>query len=138
MRSLFKATFGCVILAFMATAYAADKVSPTEVKGAITIDAKTAKDMFEQEVPFIDVRKDKDWDAGRIPGATHLELKMVYNEDSLSAVVNKSEPVVIYCNGPKCLRSSQASAKAIEWGFEKIYYFRGGIPEWKKASYPIE
>lgn len=112
--------------------------SPETVAGAVTIDAAQAKKLFDEEAAFIDVRKDKDWTAGRVPGAIHLELKQVFTEESLGEVVNKDDAVVIYCNGSKCLRSSQASAKAVEWGFTKVHYFRDGLPAWAAAKYPVE
>lgn len=116
----------------------AAEVSPESVDGATSVDAGAAKSLFDQGILFVDVRKDSDWDAGRIPGAEHLELKKVFAESSLGELVGKEEAVVIYCNGPKCLRSSEASARAVSWGFRKVYYFRGGYPEWVAAGYPIE
>lgn len=112
--------------------------SPETVAGAVTVDATQAKKLFDEEVAFIDVRKDKDWTAGRVPGAIHLELKKVFTEESLGEVVNKDDAVVIYCNGSKCLRSSQASAKAVAWGFTRVHYFRDGLPAWTAAKYPVE
>ena len=127
------------------SAFAADefklksgKRSPETVTGATTVDAEKAKKLFDKEVIFVDVRKDKDWQAGRIPGAYHLELKKMFNKDSLSNLVNSNASVVFYCNGPKCLRSSKSSQKAVSWGFRKVYYFRGGLPAWRKAGYPVE
>lgn len=115
-----------------------DKVSPLVISGATTIDATKAKQLFDRGLPFVDVRKDKDWEAGRIPGAIHLELKKIYNQDRLAKVVKKADEVVIYCNGTKCMRSSKACKQAVAWGFTKVYYFRGGFPEWQAADYPAE
>jgi rhodanese-related sulfurtransferase len=112
--------------------------SPDTVSGTTTVDAAAAKALFNQGVPFVDVRKDSDWDAGRIPGAEHLELKKVFDEAKLAEIAGKDQEVVIYCNGPKCMRSSEACAKAVSWGFKKVYYFRGGFPEWAAADYPTE
>ncbi len=112
--------------------------SPLTIAGAVTIDSAQAKKLFDEEVMFIDVRKDKDWAAGRIPGAEHLELKKILTEESLSKLVKKDQIVVIYCNGSKCLRSSKASIKAVKWGFTKVNYFRDGIPAWIAAKYPVE
>ena len=39
--------------------------------------------------------------------------------------------------GPRCLLSSKACAKAVGWGFEKVYYLREGLPGWKAAGYPV-
>lgn len=116
----------------------AAKVSPEVVAGATTIDAAKAKELFDRGVAFIDVRKNSDWDAGRIPGARHIELKKKYDEASLGSVVSKDKEVVIYCNGTSCLRSSKASAKAVGWGYKKVYYFRGGLPAWQVAGFPVE
>jgi len=116
----------------------AEKVSPTSVDGATSVDATQAKALFDKGVLFVDVRSDKDWAAGRIPDAVHIELKKVFSEATLSKEMKKDEGAVIYCNGPSCLRSSKAAIKAVGWGFSKIYYFRDGFPAWKSAGYPTE
>ena len=136
MTRLFTYFALAVTLAFSAPALAAD--SPTEVPGATTVDTAKAKELFDKEALFLDVRKDSDWDAGRIPGAEHLELKKVFTADSLGGLIKKDEPVVIYCNGHSCLRSSAASASAVGWGFSKVYYYRDGFPAWKGAGLPVE
>ena len=119
-------------------AVTAAEVSPEAIKGAKTVSATEAKALFDKGVLFVDVRKNSDWEAGRIPGAEHLELKKVYTETSLVDLAPKIEELVIYCNGPKCMRSSKACAKAVNWGFKKVYYFRDGFPAWQAASYPVE
>jgi rhodanese-related sulfurtransferase len=127
-----------VAMLFGLTAAQAGDVSPMTVEGATSVDAAKAKELFDSGVLFVDVRSDKDWEAGRIPDAVHLELKSNYTADSLGAEMAKADPVVIYCNGEKCLRSSKASMQAVEWGFTSVYYFRDGFPAWKAAGYPVE
>ena len=124
--------------ASLAEDLSAEKLSPMEVKGATTISHKEAKELFDSGVKFVDIRKDSDWEAGRIPDAIHLELKKVFNKESLAEKVLPSEKVVFYCNGPKCLRSSKASAMAVEWGYSKVYYYRDGFPDWDENGYPAE
>jgi len=119
-------------------ALAEEKVSPTTVDGATTVNATEAKALFDKGTLFVDVRSDKDWAAGRIPDAVHIELKKIFSEATLGKEMKKDEPVVIYCNGPSCLRSSKASVSAVGWGFSKVYYFREGYPAWKSAGYPTE
>jgi rhodanese-related sulfurtransferase len=116
----------------------AAEVSPQAIDGAVTVDTAKAKALFDQEVAFVDVRKDSDWDAGRIPGAIHLDIKSRFSEDSLSGEIKREEPVVIYCNGASCMRSSDASAMAVSWGFSKVHYYRDGFPAWKAAGNPVE
>ncbi len=116
----------------------AGKVSPETISGATTVDATKAKELFDKGVLFVDVRKDKDWAAGRIPDAVHIELKKVFSDATLGKEVKKDQPVVLYCNGAGCMRSSKATAKAVGWGYKNVYYFRLGIPAWKAAGYPTE
>lgn len=128
-----------VALAFLITpVFAGDKESPMSVDGVTTVDVEGAKALFDQGVPFVDVRSDKDWEAGRIPGAEHMELKSAFDAKSLGAIVSTGDPVVFYCNGAKCLRSAEASVKAVEWGFSRVHYFRDGYPAWQGAGYPVE
>jgi len=115
----------------------AKNVSPTEITGATTVDPAAAKILFDRGVPFVDVRTVERWNDGHIPGAVLLNLKVEFTEAALSQVVAKDQEVVIYCMGPRCLRSSKACVKAVGWGFEKVYYLREGLPGWKAAGYPI-
>jgi len=135
MRTIVGAIFA--LFAFFAVPVHAE-VSPTTVEGATTVSTDDAKVLFDKGVTFIDVRKNSDWDAGRIPGAVHIELKKVYSEDELTKAVSKDQEVVIYCNGESCLRSSAACTHAVSWGFSKVYYYRDGFPAWEAAGNPVE
>lgn len=119
----------------------ADYTSPKSVAGAETITAEKAHELWQDRTTFVDPRKDSDWEAGRIPGAHHLVYDpgnpdQPYTESALKDIVAKDEPVVIYCNGTNCDRSSWAAALAADWGWEQVYYFRKGFPAWDKAGYP--
>lgn len=134
---LFRSLFAFFLLALSALSVA-EEVSPEMVDGATTVDVNQAKALFEQEVLFVDVRKDSDWEAGRVPGAVHLNLKTTFSESSLAEEMDKDEAVVIYCNGPKCLRSAKAAKMAVDWGFTKLHFFRLGFPAWTSANLPVE
>lgn len=118
--------------------------SPTSVEGATTVDAAKAHELWEQRAVFIDVRKEGQFESGRIPGAINLSYgpeiagEQPFNATALEAHVAKNDPVVIYCNAAGCDRSSWGAALALEWGWTKVYYFREGYPSWSKAGYPVE
>jgi rhodanese-related sulfurtransferase len=112
--------------------------SPEHVEGAVTTSAQQAKQLFDEGVTFVDVRNIKLHTRKHIPGAHHLDLKKAFNETSLSKLVNKDQPFVIYCSGVKCSRSYHAASRAISWSFTRVHYFRGGIVAWKKAGYPLK
>lgn len=127
-----------VLVALCASFNVQAGVSPTSIAGATTVDTDKARALFDEGAAFIDVRKDSDWEAGRVPGAIHLELKKVYSPETLADEVQKDEAIVVYCNGEKCLRSSVAAEKAVKWGWTKVYYYRDGFPAWKGAALPVE
>lgn len=114
------------------------KSTPESVPGATTVDAAMAKQLFDQEAAFVDLRKENVWNSGRVPGAIWLDFKKEFSKDALEAEVDKDEKVVFYCSGVRCPRSSKAATKALSWGYQEVYYFRGGFPAWKKAGYPVE
>ena len=104
----------------------ADNLAPEKIEGARTISTVTAKLLFDKGYHFIDVRGLDDFKIGHIPGAYHLSIKSDFDEQNLSAIVKKIQPVVIYCNGILCMGSSIAIKKAIDWGWSNIFYYREG------------
>ena len=105
------------------------------VQRATSIDVTTAKALHERGVVFVDVFWQ--WVSEHIP-ASHLmeEGAGELTEAELLQVVAKNEEVV-FCGGDA--RSvANASAKAVTWGFEKVYHFQGGTQAWKNAGYPVE
>lgn len=141
MRNLFISTaiFALATFTLVPTmVQAGKKVAPLNVGGAVTVDARKAKTLFDKGVVFVDVRKDKDYATGRIPDAVHIELKKVYNQENLGKHVKPRDLVVFYCDGQNCLRSFRAAERAVTWGYSRVHYFRDGLPAWKSAGYPVE
>lgn len=128
-------------LIFLSTHAADDFIvssSPEDVEGAKTISNTEAKSLFDKGVLFVDVRSAKGFTKGRIPDALFLDLKKGFSKDSLLAETAIEDPIIIYCQGPKCKRAAVAVSKALGWGFKTVYYYRDGFPGWKKEGYPVE
>jgi TolB-like protein/rhodanese-related sulfurtransferase/Flp pilus assembly protein TadD len=109
-----------------------------DVTGATTIDHKKAKTLHDRGVKIVDVRAAKGFASGHAPGAFNLDVATEFSRDSLSRIVGKDEEFVLSCDGKTCPESAYASAKAVMWGFKRVYYFAGGFPAWKEAGYPVE
>lgn len=73
-----------------------------------------------------------------VPGAHHLDMKDGFTQQTLAAVATKDQPIVIYSSGIKCSRAYRASVLAVTWGYQKVYYFRGGIIDWRDLHFPME
>jgi len=75
---------------------------------------------------LVDVRTEKEFEAGHIAGAHNI----VYDEnfDEKMASLDKSKPVVVYCHSGG--RSKKCAAIMKKAGFTKIYDLKGGITQW--------
>lgn len=112
--------------------------APATAPGAKTVNAAEAKALYDKKAVFVDARNNSDWEAGRIAGAVHLELKNNLTKENLAKYAKPGDAVVFYCNGVKCMVSANAIAKVKPWGYTNLYYFREGFPAWKAANYPVE
>jgi len=109
-----------------------------DVTGATTIDHARAKTLHDRGVKFVDVRAAKGFSSGHVPGAFNVDVGTELSRETLSRIVGKDEEFVLSCHGKTCPDSAYASAKALIWGFKRVYYFAGGFPAWKEAGYPVE
>lgn len=139
IRSICLTLYAC-LLVFAVPVHAQDTGyrAPLHAEGATTINVDEAKWMFDEGVTFIDVRNPRFYARRHIPGAHHLDMKDGFTRESLAAVAEKVDAIVIYSSGVKCGRAYRAAEQAVRWGYEKVYYFRGGIVDWKDVHYPIE
>jgi rhodanese-related sulfurtransferase len=113
-------------------------LAPDAVVGCETVSVNQAKALYDKQATFIDVRTMKSWKLGHIPSAVHMDLVKTFSVETLNMhVPNLEQEIVIYCNGPRCLRSSIAAAKAVSWGYRNVYYFREGYPAWEDANHPV-
>jgi TolB-like protein/class 3 adenylate cyclase/rhodanese-related sulfurtransferase len=109
-----------------------------DVEGATKIDVAKAKALHARDVVFIDVRDFVEFNLGHIPSARNLDLNTGLSKESLARLVGKDDEVVFSCFGKYCPKSAFACAKALLWGYSRVYYFAGGFPAWKDAGYPVE
>jgi tetratricopeptide (TPR) repeat protein len=114
-----------------------------EVEGATQIDLSTAKSLHEQGAIFIDVSGKPMWNAGHVPGAVHLSWERTdtprYSKATLKEVAGYDDEIVLYFDDGSVIGSAfEEAAKAVTWGYRKVYHFDGGAKAWKDAGYPVE
>ena len=112
--------------------------SPEQIVGATTIDAAGARKLHEQGAVFIDVRDELSFSLGHILGAVHLD----FNDDVfavlyVSDALDRSTPVVFYCDSALASVGAMASFFAANWGYENVYFFRDGYYSWLARDYPV-
>jgi len=97
-----------------------------------SITPEEARTLVADGAQLIDVRTDHEWEAGRIDGATHIELSEL---DVRAAEVDPERHVVFYCRGDN--RSDMAAAAFASDGY-RASALEGGIQAWVEAGLPIE
>lgn len=132
---------------FSLAAQAAD--TPTTLAGVKVVTAEEAKKLQDSGVPLFDTRVAAEYAEKTIKGAKSIP----YKEKSEKAVgfdsgkddfdlaklpADKAAPVVFFCNAGECWKSYKASAVAQKAGYTKIYWLRGGFPEWSSKALPTQ
>jgi len=120
-----------------------------EIEGATALDLATAMSFHDRGVLFLDVSNEDVWLEAHVPGAIHLPYSPIHRnkqyptkprlkETTLREVVKKDEEVVLYVSSPGTGYPAFETAKVVNWGYKKVYYFVGGAKAWKEAGYPVE
>jgi rhodanese-related sulfurtransferase/ABC-type phosphate/phosphonate transport system substrate-binding protein len=120
--------------------------TPGELKGVQRVSAKQAHDLAQKGAKLVDVRTEREFNAKHARGA----ILVPYGEKSLKAIdfdskldsfgglakLDKTQPVIFFCNGAECWKSYKASSVARDSGFTTVYWMRGGMPEWNAEQLP--
>jgi rhodanese-related sulfurtransferase len=125
-------------------------VTPESLSGATVVSAEQVRDLLTKTqggVVIVDTRSAKEYAAERIAQA----VLAAYGEKSLKerdydaslddvsalAKLDRTRPTVFLCNGPECWKSYKAAREALKMGFTSVYWFRGGMPEWRARGLPV-
>ncbi len=120
--------------------------TPAELTGVQRVGAREAYELAEKGAKLVDVRTEKEYTFRHARGAVNLpyvekslkEIDFDAKKDQFTglASLNKGDAVVFFCNGPECWKSFKASKAAREAGYTRIYWLRGGMPEWIAQGLP--
>jgi rhodanese-related sulfurtransferase/ABC-type phosphate/phosphonate transport system substrate-binding protein len=122
--------------------------TPAQLPGVKRVRAAEVKELIAQNAVMVDVRSEKEYNEGHIPGA----ILVPYGEKSLKEIafdpavdhfagadkLDRDKPVIFACNGAECWKSYKAAKAAVARGFKTVYWFRGGLPEWKAEGLPVD
>lgn len=123
--------------------------TPTTLAGVKVVTADEAKKLQDGGAPLIDTRVAAEYAEKTAKGAKNV----AYKEKSAKAVDfdasqdgfdlaklpgDKAAPLVFFCNAGECWKSYKASVVAQKAGYSKIYWLRGGMPEWVAKGLPIQ
>lgn len=101
------------------------------------ISLSQAYELYRQKIVFIDARDVDQFDKGHIAGAINLPYFSLDEFINRLDAVDKSEPIVTYCEGADCDMSIRLGNELFSKGFKKVFVFFGGWEEWEKSDYPV-
>lgn len=120
--------------------------TPRDLKGASVVDAAAVAALLKGKARYIDARNDVEFGQAHVPGAMLVPYveKSTKDADYDGALdsfdTSKLGPdrdvdLIFGCNGAECWKSYKASISALKAGYKRVYWFRGGLPEWKTAGF---
>lgn len=122
--------------------------TPRSLAGVTIVSAEEAAEMMTKGIPLYDTRVEEEHREGHIKGAQWLpygeksakEVGFDAGKDrfDISRIADKNAPVVFSCNGAECWKSYKSCVAAVKAGYTRVYWFRGGFPEWAAKGYPVE
>jgi rhodanese-related sulfurtransferase len=84
------------------------------------------------EIQLVDVRETYEWEAGRIPGARHIEMERLASQ---AETIDRDRPVVFQCRiGSRAGMAAQAFRASGYVAFNLL----GGLEAWAAAGLPME
>ena len=105
------------------------------------------------KVLLIDARKTSDFEHSTIPGSTHCRIisgKPSFDEEQVLLSIkdfkscknitntDRSTSIAVFCNGKNCWRSGKGALALKRMGFDKVYWYRIGMNDWKNQGLPME
>lgn len=109
-----------------------------KIGGATWVDKVRGKRVVK--ALLFDVRGQRDFDSGHLPGAVALPSHRFAEE--FEGVVRErwpdldraTTPIIFYCYGPSCIRSRHCASIAARHGYANLLWFRDGIEGWYAAG----
>jgi len=94
-----------------------------------------AQKMLNQGVSFVDARRRTDYNNGHLEGAISIPIDSNDIEiATATAGLDKSLPVVIYCQSAKCAYAEKMAIRLLEEGFLRVSVFKGGWVAWQAVN----
>lgn len=101
-------------------------------KGPGNVDFAEAQELLAAGAVLLDVRENREWNAGHAPGAVHIPSGQLAAQASRR--VPKGRPVVVVCASGS--RSKGAARVLHSLGIE-AHNLRGGMRGWERAGGPV-
>lgn len=101
-----------------------------------------ARALFDRGALFIDARRTAVYREGHVRGARSIAVWEADAEDKVKAFYEEGHdpkaPIVVYCTGGDCEDSHQLAQKLYGAGFDAVFVYKDGFPDWQRRGWPVE
>ena len=94
------------------------------------VSANELADLLSADVDLVDVRDEREWLAGHVPGTRNIPLETLRADPD--AYLAKTKPIVFVC--ARGVRSLTAAKLAERLGYAKVYNLDGGTQAWARSG----
>ena len=114
-------------------------VSESFLQSKLEIDGELAYEFHQDGILFVDARDSRMYREGHIKGAVSLPINNAPSKmDDFLKQHDPAKPMVAYCSGEACTDSHHIAELLLNYGYEYVRIYTGGMPDWKKRGYPTE
>ncbi len=107
---------------------------PTECIERETVEQLHQHTQDDKTLQVLDVRDDKEWDQGHIPGSV---FKTWHDITEIPAGIDPQQPVAVICGSGQ--RAATGASLVERFGAERvIHVVDGGVPKWGRLGHPLE
>ena len=125
---------GILLSSLLGSAFSEELDAPLNLS---VLTAPEVKYMLERgQLTLVNSLSRIEFEIQHIPGSINVPVTEMEQSDRLPP--DRSHPIAFYCMGPRCTYSQRATRQAVEMGYQKAFWFQGGIPEWRRFNYPME
>lgn len=120
--------------------YSLDDVLSPQSKEIVEISTSAVTAAYDAgNVQMVDARSEMDFAMGHIPGAINVPSSTAEGGAvGFSDILDKSLPVIVYCDGLTCGKSLIVAKRLIELGFRDVSVYTDGIDGWLSAGRDLE
>ena len=97
----------------------------------VTVEDVMQKQAAGEDMLVVDIREDREWNAGHLPGAIHLS-RGTLEVKAHQVLPDPSTPIVLYCGGGN--RSALAADVMQVMGYKDVVSMKGGWRAWNQAG----
>lgn len=106
------------------------------------ITPEQARRLFDQGALFLDARRSSVYRDGHIARARSMAVWEADVDDKVKAFFEEGHdsnaPLVVYCSGGDCEDSHQLAQKLWGAGFDAVFVYKDGFPDWQRRGWPVE